>query len=54
MNQVHIELDKLPKHETEALCRTVSASIHRLMNDPAMKADYEAWRAERCRCIPRM
>jgi hypothetical protein len=31
---VHIELNKLPAHESDTLCRTVTAAVHRLLQDP--------------------
>ena len=44
---VHIELNKLPAHESDTLCRTVTAAVHRLLLDPKNKEDFERWRKAR-------
>ena len=44
---VHIELNKLPAHEVDHMCRTVSAAVHRLLQDPKNKEDFEQWRKAR-------
>ena len=44
---VHIELNKLPAHEIDTLCRTVTAAVHRLLQDPKNKEDFERWRKAR-------
>ena len=41
---VHIDLNELPEYQTADLCRTVSAAVNRLLRDPKMQADFEAWR----------
>ena len=49
---VHIELNKMPAHEVDHMCRTVSAAVNRLLRDPKMQADFEAWRKARAGVKP--
>ena len=44
---VHIELNKLPAHEVDHMCRTVTAAVNRLLRDPKNKEDFERWRKAR-------
>lgn len=44
---VSVELDAIPAHESDAICRTLISSVSRLFNDPAVLADYKRWQQER-------
>lgn len=46
---VSVELDAIPAHESDAICRTLISSVSRLFNDPAVLADYKRWQQERQR-----
>ena len=45
--EIHINYDEIPDFEIEHMCRTVSAAVNRLLRDPKMQADFEAWRERR-------
>lgn len=42
-----VDLDLLPDHEVDALCRCVVRATKKLFEDPAVQADFERWKAER-------
>lgn len=44
---VEIRLEKVPQSDMELMYRTVSAAVNRLLRDPKMQADFEAWRERR-------
>jgi len=44
---VEINLDELPDHENDALCRVLIRSVTEAFKNPKFAADYEAWRAKR-------
>ena len=44
---ITIRLEEVPQCDTELMCRTITAAIHRLMTDPKNRADFEAWREKR-------
>ena len=46
-NDVHISLSKMPDFELEFMYRTIMSSVRHLMQDPAMRADFEKWRKNR-------
>ena len=46
---VSVDLETLPAHESDAICRTVLGSVSRLFDDPAVLADYKRWKKERQR-----
>ena len=45
--RVTVDFDAIPSHQTEAMSRTLIGCIERLFQDPAVKADYEAWKQKR-------
>ena len=42
-----VALDAMPQHQQDAMARTLIGCISRWFEDPAVKADYERWKAER-------
>ncbi len=46
-NKVKIDLDAMPKHEIDTLCRVLIHSITEAFKDPTFAAEYEEWRAKR-------
>lgn len=46
---VSVDLDTMPVHESDAICRTLLGSVSRLFDDPAVLADYKRWQQERQR-----
>lgn len=44
-----VNLETLPAHESDAICRTLIGSVSRLFDDPAVLADYKRWKQERQR-----
>lgn len=44
---VSVDLDAMPVHESDAICRTLIGSVSRLFDDPAILADYKRWKQER-------
>ena len=44
---VAVNLDALPNHTTDALCRTLIGSVRELFKDPAVQADFKRWQHER-------
>lgn len=46
-NTVKIDVDAMPKHETDALCRVLLRSVAEAFKNPAFAAEYEAWRIKR-------
>ena len=44
---VTVDFDAIPPHQSEAMSRTLIGCIERLFQDPAIKADYEAWKQQR-------
>lgn len=44
---VAVNLDALPDHETDALCRTLIGGVRELFKDPAVQADFKRWQQER-------
>ncbi|WP_157833850.1 hypothetical protein [Ruminiclostridium josui] len=47
-----IKVDLIPKHEIDLLARTVLKATARAFEDPAVRADFERWQAERQRNEP--
>ena len=45
--EIHINYDEIPDFEIEHMCRTISAAVHRLLQDPKNKEDFERWRKAR-------
>ena len=46
---VSVDLETMPIHETDTICRTLLGSVSRLFDDPAVMADYKRWKKERQR-----
>lgn len=46
-NTVKIDVDAIPKHEMDALCRVLIRSVTEAFKNPAFAAEYEAWRIKR-------
>lgn len=44
---LRIDPDRIPDHETKAMCRAIVAGVKRLFEDPEVKADFEKWKAAR-------
>lgn len=44
---VKIDVDAMPEHETDALCRVLLRSVTEAFKNPAFAAEYEEWRAKR-------
>lgn len=42
-----IEPERVPRHVAENLAQVAFSGILRAYNDPAIRADYERWKAER-------
>lgn len=47
--EISISLPEVPECELEYMCRTISAAVHRLLQDPKNKADFEQWKKVRAR-----
>lgn len=45
--EIHISLEEVPEHEIDYMCRTISAAVHRLLQDPKNKENFEQWRKAR-------
>ena len=50
--KVEVKVDLIPKHELDLLARTVLKATARAFEDPAVRADFERWQAERQRNEP--
>lgn len=46
---VAVEVDALPAHTSDTMCRILIGCVDRIFQDPAVKADYERWKEERQR-----
>ena len=44
---VEVNLDELPAHESDALCRVLIRSVTEAFKNPKIAAEYEAWRVKR-------
>lgn len=44
---VDVDFDRIPSHQSEAMCRTLIGCVSILFEDQAIKADYERWKQER-------
>lgn len=42
-----VNLDLIPDHERDLMCRTLVSSVKELFKDPAVQEDFERWKAER-------
>lgn len=46
-DNVTVNLDQLPAHESDALCRTLIHSVTEYFKLPGVAADYARWKAAR-------
>lgn len=46
-NALKIDVNLLPKHEIDALCRVLLHSVAEAFKNPDFAAEYEAWRKQR-------
>ena len=44
---VEVNLDAMPAHESDTLCRVLIHSVTVAFKNPQFAADYEKWRAKR-------
>lgn len=44
---VIVDVNAIPQHQTDAMCRTLIGCVNRIFEDPAVRADYERWQRER-------
>lgn len=44
---VLFDIEALPEYRKEALCRTLTTTINRLLKDEENRADFERWKQER-------
>jgi hypothetical protein len=44
---VHINIDEMPAHESDRLCRTLIHSATEAFKNPKFAAEYEIWLAKR-------
>ena len=42
-----VDLDLLPQHEVDYMCRTLIHAVKDLFKDPAVQEDFARWKAER-------
>lgn len=45
--KVEVKVDQIPKHQRDIMARTVLNATAKAFEDPAVRADYERWQAER-------
>ncbi len=46
-NDVHIDVNLIPKYAAENLAQSVYQAVRRAYDDPEIRAGYERWKAER-------
>lgn len=44
---VSVNVDAIPEHEMDALCRALIADVKQFFKDPAVQADFKRWQQER-------
>lgn len=44
---VKVDMESIPKYQSDAMCRTLIGCITKLFEDPAVRADYERWKQAR-------
>ena len=42
-----VEAEQLPEYQSDALCRVILGGVARIFEDPAVREDYERWKAAR-------
>jgi hypothetical protein len=47
INSPATDIQTLPQHQQETMCRTITACIRRLLADEKNRADFEQWRKAR-------
>jgi hypothetical protein len=47
INAPATDIQALPQHQQETMCRTITACIRRLLADEKNRADFEQWRQAR-------
>lgn len=47
INVPETDIHALPQHQQEAMCRTITACIRRLLADEKNRDDFEQWRKAR-------
>lgn len=45
----NVDLDAVPAHESDAICRTLIGCVSRFFENPAIMNDYKRWKQERQR-----
>jgi hypothetical protein len=46
---VAVNLDDLPAHETDSLCRLLTRSVTEYFKRPGIATEYEQWKAKRAK-----
>ena len=46
-DDLSLELEQLPRHQSDTLCRVILGGVARIFEDPAVREDYERWKAAR-------
>ena len=44
---VDVDINAIPAHQTDAMCKTLIGCVGRLFESPAIMADYKRWQEER-------
>ena len=44
---VTVNLETVPDHELDAICRTLIGGVNEAFKDPAVQADFKRWQQER-------
>lgn len=44
---VAVNIDSIPEHQTNTMCRVILGCVARIFEDPAVKEDYTRWKKER-------
>lgn len=43
---IDIDIDSIPEWDMKRLCRSILEATKKMLEDPVIRADYEAWREE--------
>lgn len=41
--RVRVDLDQMPRHESDRMCKTILECVRQMMEIPAIRAEYEEW-----------
>lgn len=52
LSEMKVNVNAVPKHQMDALCRVVIHCATEAFKDPKFAAEYEAWRRERYAKLP--